>query len=105
MVLQFRPQLFQHGVHFGVLELVAGLVDNEGNIYVVNAGGQSIRKISYPDGYVTIAAGGTMSGETETDGLPLECTFLYPKDIAMDSEENFYIAGGAGLNVRKLAIE
>ena len=50
-------------------------------------------------------AGGTMSGETETDGLPLECTFLYPKDIAMDSEENFYIAGGAGLNVRKLAIE
>lgn len=80
-------------------------VDNEGNIYVVNAGGQSIRKISYPDGYVTIAAGGTMSGETETDGLPLECTFLYPKDIAMDSEENFYIAGGAGLNVRKLAIE
>lgn len=80
-------------------------VDNEGNIYVVNAGGQSIRKISYPDGYVTIAAGGTISGETETDGLPLECTFLYPKDIAMDSEENFYIAGGAGLNVRKLAIE
>ena len=56
--------------------------------------------------HVTIAPGGRpVSGETETDGLPLECTFLYPKDIAMDSEENFYIAGGAGLNVRKLAIE
>ena len=32
-------------------------------------------------------------------------SYHYPKDIAMDSEENFYIAGGAGLNVRKLAIE
>ena len=28
-VLQLRPQLFQHGVHLAVLELVAGPVGNE----------------------------------------------------------------------------
>lgn len=80
-------------------------VDREGNIYVVNAGGHSIRKIAHADGYVTTVAGGAESKDTETDGLPLEATFKFPKDIAMDSDENFYIAGGAGLNVRKFAIE
>ena len=67
-------------------------VDNEGNIYVVNAGGQSIRKDILP-GWLRnnrCRAAPCRARLKQTDST--ECTFLYPKDIAMDSEENFYIA-------------
>lgn len=80
-------------------------VDSEGNVYVTNIGSQSIRKIAYPSGYVTTIAGGVKSGDVEVDGLPLEATFSDARDIAVDSEDNFYIAGGTAFNVRKLAIE
>lgn len=80
-------------------------VDSEGNIYVVNLGNQTIRKIAYPSGYVSTVAGGAKSGDVEIDGSPLEASFCDPSDIAVDSEDNLYIAGGAGYNVRKLAIE
>ena len=80
-------------------------VDSEGNIYVTNIGNQSIRKIAYPSGLVTTIAGGQRSEEVETDGLPLEASFRDARDIAVDSEDNFYIAGGQSFNVRKLAIE
>lgn len=80
-------------------------VDSEGNIYVTNIGNQSIRKIAYPSGQVTTIAGGQRSEEVETDGLPLEASFRDARDIAVDSEDNFYIAGGNSNNIRKLAIE
>lgn len=80
-------------------------VDSEGNLYVTNIGNNSIRKIAYPSGYVTTIAGGSASDEVETDGLPLEATFKDLRDIAVDSEDNFYIAGGSSYNIRKLAIE
>lgn len=80
-------------------------VDSEGNIYVVNLGNQTIRKIAYPSGYVSTIAGGVKSGDVEIDGIPLEASFCDPSDIAVDSEDNLYIAGGGGYNVRKLAIE
>lgn len=80
-------------------------VDSEGNLYVVEVGSFSIRKISYPEGIVTTIAGGNESKDTEFDGLPLEASFRGLRDIAVDSEDNFYIAGGNAYNVRKLAIE
>ena len=80
-------------------------VDSEGNIYVANIGNQSIRKIAYPSGYVSTIAGGQKSGDVEVDGIPLEASFCDLTDLAVDSEDNLYIAGGAGYNVRKLAIE
>lgn len=80
-------------------------VDSEGNLYVADIGSHSIRKISYPDGIVSTVAGGKESGDEEFDGLPLESTFRGLRDIAVDSEDNFYIAGGDAYNIRKLAIE
>ena len=50
-------------------------------------------------------AGGQKSGDVEVDGIPLEASFCDLTDLAVDSEDNLYIAGGAGYNVRKLAIE
>ncbi len=86
-------------------------VDSEGNIYVADSSNNAIRKISHYDpvsksgGRVTTVAGGTKSTDKEVDGNPLESTFFIPHDVAADSEDNLYIAGGDGKNVRKLAIE
>lgn len=80
-------------------------VDSEGNLYIADKGNNAIRKVSHANGMVTTVAGGTKSGDFEVDGLPSEATFLSPHDIAVDSEDNFYIAGGDARNIRKLAIE
>lgn len=81
-------------------------VDSEGNLYITERGNYDIRKISYPSGYVsTIAGTGKQSGDIQIDGLPLKSTFKNPVDIAVDSDDNFYIAEDDGCNVRKLAIE
>lgn len=88
-----------------------GLVVNaDGDIFVVSKGSNSwtkggdarIQKISADA--VEIAAGN--SDGTLTNGTtPVEATFQYPRDIAIDIDGNYFIAGGTDGTVRKLSIE
>jgi len=88
-----------------------GLVVNaDGDIFVVSKGSNfwtkggdaRIQKIS--GDAVEIAAGN--SNGTLTNGTtPLEATFQYPRDIAIDVDGNYFIAGGQEGTVRKLSIE
>jgi len=88
-----------------------GLVVNaDGDIFVVSKGYNSwtkggdarIQKISADA--VEIAAGN--SDGTLTNGTtPVEATFQYPRDIAIDVDGNYFIAGGNDGTVRKLSIE
>ena len=86
------------------------VVNSDGDIFVVSkgsnywtTGGQSrIQKISKD--VVEIAAG--CSDGTLTNGTnPLEATFKYPRNLAIDNDGNYYIAGGNDDCVRKLSIE
>ena len=88
-----------------------GLVVNaDGDIFVVSkgyngwtkGGDARIQKISADA--VEIAAGN--SDGTLTNGTtPVEATFQYPRDIAIDVDGNYFIAGGSDGTVRKLSIE
>ena len=88
-----------------------GLVVNaDGDIFVVSKGSNfwtkggdaRIQKIS--GDAVEIAAGN--SDGTLTNGTtPVEATFQYPRDIAIDIDGNYFIAGGTDGTVRKLSIE
>ena len=88
-----------------------GLVVNaDGDIFVTSkgsnfwtVGGDSrVQKIS--GDAVSIAAGTT--GSTQTNGTkPTEAVFQYLRDIAIDSDGNYFIAGGNDCTVRKLSIE
>lgn len=88
-----------------------GLVVNaDGDIFVVSKGSNfwtkggdaRIQKIS--GDAVEIAAGN--SDGTLTNGTtPIEATFQYPRDIAIDVDGNYFIAGGQEGTVRKLSIE
>ncbi len=80
--------------------------DVDGNMYITDSMGFTIRKIGHADGMVTTVAGSyTKSDNNKVEGLPLETTFNYPYDIDVDDDGNFYIVEGWGVDVRKFAIE
>jgi hypothetical protein len=79
-------------------------VDRAGNLYVAESYNFLIRKIDRATGMVTTVAGRyRVTGGL--DGLPLESTFNDPQDIAVDSEDNFFIVEQGAKTIRKLAIE
>lgn len=78
--------------------------DTDGNIYLADAGGMTLRRINRFDGLVTTVAG-NYGKNTNLDGPPLEATLNYPYAICVDDGGSFYIAEGWGYSVRKYAIE
>lgn len=80
--------------------------DVDGNMYLTDSMGFTVRKIGHNDGMVTTVAGKyNTCDNNKVEGLPLEVTFNYPYDISIDDEGNFYIIEGWGCDVRKFAIE
>jgi hypothetical protein len=88
-----------------------GMVVNEdGEIFVVNKGscpwcgdGHVILKI-FGD-VVELVAGKPDSNNPLVNGDPLESTFKVARNISIDSDGNYIIAGGEDRTVRKLSIE
>jgi sugar lactone lactonase YvrE len=72
-------------------------VDTAGNVYVADTDNQVIRKIS-PTGVVTTIAG---AGIGSADGVGTAATFYNPKDVAVDSSGNVYVADRANHTIRK----
>jgi hypothetical protein len=79
-------------------------VTSDGDIYVINRAGNFISRISGDQVEVVAGAPG-QSGQVNSDSEPLDARFNSPQDIAVDSEDNFYIAGGWDRTIRKLSIE
>ena len=80
--------------------------DVDGNMYITDSMGFTIRKIGHADGMVTTVAGiYNKADNNKVEGLPSEVTFTYPYDISVDDDGNFYIIEGWGSDVRKFAIE
>jgi hypothetical protein len=78
-------------------------VNEDGEIFVCNKDGHFICKIA--GDMVELVAG--IPGKTDPleNGDPLESTFNNPRNLAIDFEGNYYIAGGNDRTVRKLSIE
>ena len=79
-------------------------VTSEGEIYVLNRAGAFINKI-VGDQVELVAGKPGNGGQVNSATEPLDARFDSPQDIAVDSEDNFYIAGGWDRVVRKLSIE
>jgi hypothetical protein len=88
-----------------------GLVVNaDGEIFVCNKGtcpwcgdGHCISRIA--GSMVSVVAGNPNSNNPLVNGDPLEATFNTPRNLAIDSDGNYIIAGGNDRTVRKLSIE
>lgn len=80
--------------------------DVDGNMYFIDSMGFVVRKLNHDDGMVSTVAGQYQTCVNDKiEGLPLEVTFNFPYDIAVDDAGDFYIIEGWGTDVRKFAIE
>ena len=76
--------------------------DDEGNVFVTDAGESNrVRKIS-PEGQVTTLAGGR---EGFADGAGAAASFHTPSALALDDEGNLYVADTGNHRVRKVTKE
>jgi sugar lactone lactonase YvrE len=72
--------------------------DAQGNLFVADAGDNLIREIT-PAGVVTTIAGSDTTGYT--DGIGAAATFFNPLGVAVDANDNIYVAD-AGNNLVRL---
>src|SRR5262249_9648737 len=78
----------------------AGLaVDGQGNVYVADRDNHTIRKIT-AEGRVTTLAGSGQTGKTE--GCGPAASFDSPTGLALDSQENLYVADSRNNRIRKI---
>lgn len=75
--------------------------DAAGNVYVADAGNNSIRKI-LPDGSVTTLAGGGNGGAGYVDGNTSVARFNLPQGVAVDDANNIYVADSYNKKIRKI---
>jgi hypothetical protein len=76
-------------------------VDGSGNLYVVDAGNATIRKIT-PAGVVSTLAG-TAGSLGSADGTGSAARFYNPRSVAVDGAGNAYIADQSNHTIRKIA--
>ena len=76
------------------------IVDSLGNLYVADAGNQSIRKIT-PEGLVTTLAGDGKPGYK--DGRGTEARFDWPTGVVLDSEGTLYVSDSNNSRIRRIS--
>ena len=75
--------------------------DGAGNVYVADAGDNTIRKIT-PAGAVTTLAG--LAGSSgSSDGTGAAARFFYPAGVTVDSAGSVYVADTSNNTIRKIA--
>jgi DNA-binding beta-propeller fold protein YncE len=76
-------------------------VDQEGNLFVSDSFNNSIRKIA-KNGQVTTVAGCSRKGSK--DGVADSACFFHPAGIAIDENNNIYVADAGNQLVRKIDV-
>jgi sugar lactone lactonase YvrE len=76
-------------------------MDSQGNLFVTDLNGNTIRKIT-PMGIVSTFAGSTSMAQGTTDGTGTAARFFSPAAIAIDGNDNIYIADGNNSLIRKI---
>ncbi len=87
-------------VRFGHLRGIT--MDSQGNLYVVDQGNHSIRKIA-PDGAVTTLAGNGSKGATNGKGE--NARFNSPTGITIDKGGNLYVTDTGNGKIRKVTLD
>ena len=77
-------------------------VDRQGNLFIAETYGNRVRKVS-PDGIITTVAGTGMWGYNGDGGPAAAAQLSYPTAVAVDAEENLYIADAFNSRIRKIA--
>lgn len=73
--------------------------DSSGNLFVADTSNNLIRQVSSSGTVTTFAGSGKL---VSIDGIGKSASFYFPKDIAIDSSNNLYIAESGGHRIRKI---
>jgi sugar lactone lactonase YvrE len=76
-------------------------VDGQGNVYVADAGNDTIRKITGAGLVTTVAGSAGTPGSA--NGLPAAARFNQPAGVAVDAAGNLYVADEANAAIREIA--
>ncbi|HVW10839.1 MAG TPA: hypothetical protein VHC90_19770 [Bryobacteraceae bacterium] len=86
--------------HFSTLAGIAA--DSSGDVFVVDAGNQRVRKIS-ANGTITTVAGNGTAGFSGDGGLATSAELNNPSGIAVDSSGNLFIADTGNNRIREVS--
>ncbi len=79
----------------------SGLVaDGSGNLYLADEHNHRIRKINIATGVVSTIAGSSTAGYLDAVGEA--ASFLFPRGLAIDADENLYVADSGNHCIRKI---
>lgn len=84
-----------------LIEPSALALDNAGTLYITDAGGDAVRKVS-ASGTITTFAGTGIAGFSGDGGSPTAAKLNQPRGVAVDSAGNVYIADTGNNRVRKV---
>ena len=79
-------------------------VDSVGNVYVTDSDNHRVRKID-ADGVITTVAGTGEPGDGGDGGLAREAQLSDPRQVAVDSADDLYIADASNDRVRKVGAD
>jgi len=79
-------------------------LDSSGNLYIAEAGGQRIRKVS-PDGTIVTVAGNGHFGYSGDGGPATSAMLDQPEGVALDASGNLYIADSFNQRIRKVGTD
>ncbi len=80
----------------------AACTDNAGNVYIADAGGNRIRKVTASTGIVNTICGSITAGYSG-DGGPASAALLsWPSGICIDKPGNIYISDNGNARIRKI---
>ena len=77
-------------------------VDSLGNVYIADVGNHRIRKIIAATGIITTIAGTGTFGFSGDGGLATNATLWSPVNVAIDGDDNLYIADFSNHRIRKI---
>ncbi len=79
-------------------------LDSAGNIYIADRRNHRVRKVD-KDGIITTVAGNGVSGYSGDQGPATEAEIRYPRALAFDNENNYYIATESPYHIRKVSAD
>jgi trimeric autotransporter adhesin len=77
-------------------------VDQQGQLYIADAGNNIVRKVDLANGTITTVAGNGQAGELGDRGPAIKAELYLPTGLAVDSHGILYIADSANNKVRRV---
>jgi trimeric autotransporter adhesin len=79
-------------------------IDNQGSLYIADAGNHRVRRVS-PDGLISTVAGVGRAGCSGDEGPALAAELDRPLDVAVDDRGNLFLVDSLNGRIRRVGIE